>query len=149
LAIILVGGTVEARAFALSATAAGGAALGLEGLGEALDGLGGDVSVIAGFVDPRGPQSALLPKLVERLVPGTPLVGGGSTGRRLLQICDGHVAEGLATGVCVRLPASKNGVMVAQGALPVGRRGVVTKAQGSLVLEVDGQPATGLLEALR
>lgn len=146
LAVLLVGGAVDARTFAL------GRAPGLPTLDEAIADLGGPVAGIVAFVDPRSPAVPVLPRMVRELALGVPLVGGGSTskGQALVQVCDRQVLEGTAVGLVVTLPAASTGVLVAQSGELVGRRGVVTKSEGGTILEVDGEPATQvLLEPLR
>lgn len=150
LAVLLVGGDVRAQPFAVQAP--GGAdELGLPDLADALDGLDGPAATILAFADPRGLHVPALPRLVERLAPGVPLVGGGSTaaGGRYAQFCNGRVLDGVCAGLALATPRSATGLFVAQGGALVGVRGTVTRIDRGLVVEIDGRPATSLLDALR
>ncbi|HYE00916.1 MAG TPA: FIST N-terminal domain-containing protein [Alphaproteobacteria bacterium] len=89
--------------------------------------------------DPRAPR---LPELVEQLSArlGTYLVGGLAASRDAMPQIAGAVAEGGLSGALFA-----NTVAVAtgltQGCSPIGPARTVTRADGHIVMEIDGRPA--------
>jgi hypothetical protein len=87
---------------------------------------------------------ALVQRLAEALPPGTALVGGTSADqwrfRETRQFC-GRQAATQAMPVLLLGGEIEVGVGVCSGWTPLGRIGRVTRAEGTMVYEIDGAPA--------
>ncbi|MBS2024835.1 MAG: FIST C-terminal domain-containing protein [Deltaproteobacteria bacterium] len=95
------------------------------------------------FADP----SAAVPRLVQALAreaPGAQVAGGGVVAEGGL-VLDDDLVEAAAVGLFLPGPAR---VGVAQGHQPVGKRLLVTAADGRMIRELDGRAAVELLAAL-
>jgi small ligand-binding sensory domain FIST len=132
-----------ARPFHATVTEAPGGGGLLEGMPEP----GGDSALIM-LSDPYSfPTDAVLAGLA-RDAPGTPVLGGLSSGRTLsgtaALFLDEAVCEEGAVGVCLdgveMLPC------VSQGAAPLGREMTITAADGNVILELAGKPAVQTIE---
>ncbi|HET6774002.1 MAG TPA: FIST N-terminal domain-containing protein [Acidimicrobiales bacterium] len=122
-----------------SGTAVGGISAGTCGPGE----------VLVLLADPFSLPVDDVVDLLGRLDPPVPVVGGaasaarGPGGNRL--VLDGEVATD--GGVGVVLPAEvATTLVVSQGCRPVGDPMIVTRSQGSLLVELAGRPALDRLE---
>jgi small ligand-binding sensory domain FIST len=96
------------------------------------------------------PTDELLRSLPER-APGLTAIGGLASaganpgGNRL--VLDDAIVDAGAVGVLLDGGVAVH-TLVAQGCRPVGQPFIVTRAEGSLVLELGGQPAVGRLQEL-
>lgn len=161
LAVLLVAGDVDAVPFCLppleaTARSTGDAADHAareceELLACAVEQLPGRATSVLLFADPRSGHVPLLARICARGAPGAMLAGGGSTGRGadLFQLGERGIHSGAATGLVLGARGSRVGVSVSHGGQPVGVRGTITRCERGRILEVDGRPATSLLERLR
>lgn len=119
-----------------------------------------DGSVILLLADPFSfPTDVFLRDLAER-APGVTVVGGlASASNRAggnLLVLDDAIATNGAVGVLIRPDGDVDDggdvvrvrAMVSQGCRPIGQPFIVTRAEGSLVLELGGRPAVGRLQEL-
>lgn len=157
-----LGGVPEAVRLTATATASGAAVQGLphtEGdggdddpTGRGVEGDGRPRRVMMVLADPFSvPLGDILDVLAAR--PATlPVIGGlasaatGPGGNRL--VLDDRVYTDGAVGVLLEAGAAGYEVVVSQGCRPIGSPMIVTKADGSQLLELAGQPAVARLTEL-
>lgn len=101
--------------------------------------LGGRVLLM--FVDTRsGDQAEVIAGAYEAAGPSVPLAGGAAGGRTPFQIAEGKVLTDSVVAVALVSPAAI-GVGVAHGCSPRSAPSIVTKAEGRVVLQLDGRRA--------
>lgn len=93
------------------------------------------------FVDTRsGDQAEVIAGAYEAAGPGVPLAGGAAGGRHPFQIGDGKAVTDSVVAVGLASPGPI-GVGVAHGCQPRSAPSIVTKADGNVVLQLDGRRA--------
>lgn len=99
--------------------------------------------MLLALADPTGFHPALLP-FISRHLPGVPIVGGGAAGHRTFVMAQGGASSRGAALAMVESPSMPL-VAISQGCRPLGPELRITRAQGNLVLELDGRPALEVL----
>jgi hypothetical protein len=97
--------------------------------------------VLLMFVDTRsGDQAEVIAGAYEAAGPSVPLAGGAAGGRDPFQIGDGKTLTDSVVAVAITSPGPI-GVGVAHGCQPRSAPSIVTKAEGRVVLQLDGRRA--------
>lgn len=177
-AVLLAGGSVEAASFAVDGTEMAAASpaspdegnarpsenrtsdtrtpddfdrTGTSAVHTAVESLNAPIASFLFFADPRSPGIPQIGAITARAAPDAMVAGGGSTGGggELFQIGGGRVVTNGFAGLAIARHWTRVAVSVSQGGQLLSRRGTITRAEPHRILEIDGRPATELLDSLR
>lgn len=117
----------------------------------AVESLNAPISSFLFFADPRSGAIPQLGAITARTAHEAMVAGGGSTGGGgdLFQIGGRRVVSNGFSGLAIARHWNRVAVSISQGGQLLGMRGTVTRADGNRILEIDGRPATELLDSLR
>jgi small ligand-binding sensory domain FIST len=120
-----------------------------EGLGAAAGRLAGGrlaesaAEALIVLPDPMGLEPPSLLAAIAEAAGAVPVLGGVASGLPLFELCNTEVASGALVGLTVAGPAPLVGV--AQGCEPIGEPFVITRGEGTTVVEIAGRPALEVL----